>query len=87
MVHVRVNGSPMKAPTGAVAVSEGGHVLVSSVPIAASATAGVAQADVNITGLTPGVHTLTVVYSGDARYKTTQQNVRIGNTHGRAVRH
>ena len=47
----------------------------------------VASADVALTNVKPGVHTLTVTYYGDTHYRFGGTNVRMPEPKPRAVRH
>jgi ELWxxDGT repeat protein len=86
-VHVTVTGSPAAAPTGTITLGEAGVIATKQATLTASPVAGVAQADVALTNVTPGVHTLLIGYSGDSRYRAGTQNVRMPEPKGRAVRH
>jgi ELWxxDGT repeat protein len=83
-IRVRVEGSPMGAPTGTIHVS-------GSIPGAQAnlvpTTAGTSEALVTLTNVPPGTHTLALGYSGDARYFGVTQDMRIMDERRRAVRH
>ena len=78
-IHLRVTGSPVASPTGTVTVSEPG--IIPSTQATLTAVAGAGQADITLTNVTPGVHTLVVNYSGDTRYNTGTQNIRLLEEH------
>ena len=83
-IHVRVSGSPMAAPTGSITISEPGIIPATQVALTAVAE-GVSQADVTLTNVTPGVHTLVAVYSGDTYFNALTQNARLLAAHRRAA--
>jgi ELWxxDGT repeat protein len=78
-IHLRLTGSPAAAPSGTVSVSEPGVIPATQATL--TAVAGVGQADVTLTNVTPGQHTFVVNYSGDARYNGGTQNVRLLEEH------
>jgi ELWxxDGT repeat protein len=85
-VHVRVTGSPAAAPTGTVTVSEPGVITAKTVTLSAGAP-GEAQADINLTNVSAAPHTFVIMYSGDSRYSSSIQNVRVTDARLRAVKH
>jgi hypothetical protein len=85
-VSVRVTGSPGASPTGTVTVSEAGIIAPKTVAIA-STEPGVARAEITLTNVPPGPHTLSIVYSGDVRYLSSTQGARITEPRIHSVRH
>jgi ELWxxDGT repeat protein len=84
-VHVRITGLPIATPQGTINVSEHG---THQTPASLTSTApGVAEADVLMSGISPGPHTFTVVYSGDANYISNFHDAPLIDSRGRAVRH
>lgn len=84
-LRVRVTGSPAAAPTGTIGVSEPA-INKSQQATLAPTTAGVAEATIILTDVTAGAHTLVLTYSGDDRYNSATQQMRILERR-RAVRH
>ena len=85
-IYVRLTGSPMAAPGGTITIREPGVIA----PVQATLgpyRPGISQAEITLSSVTPGVHTLIVEYSGDTRYYATTQNVRILDGRTRGVRH
>jgi len=85
-VHVQVTGSPVATPTGTITVSEPGVIPARNV-LLSTIEPGVAQADVVLSNVSSGPHTLVIAYSGDARYNAGTQAARITEARERAVRH
>jgi ELWxxDGT repeat protein len=85
-LHIRVTGSPAASPSGTVTVSEAGVIAPKQVTLTAG-PGGIAQADVALTNLAPGTHTLVLAYSGDSRYYANTQNARLLDAHRRAAGH
>ena len=79
---IAVNGSPAAAPTGSVAIS-GGGIPLTTVPLVASG-GGTSTAHATLNVSAPA--TLTVNYSGDARYAAGAQQLRVAPRH-RATHH
>ena len=85
-VHVRVTGSPSAAPTGTITVSEPGVIAAKTITLTAGA-AGESQADINLSNISAGPHTLLFAYSGDARYGPSAQSTRMIDARVRSVKH
>jgi ELWxxDGT repeat protein len=85
-VHVRVTGSPSGAPTGAVTIAEPGVFPARTVTLAAGAP-GEGQADINLTNVSAAPHTFVITYSGDSRYSSSTQQVRMNDARLRSVKH
>jgi ELWxxDGT repeat protein len=84
-IHIRFTGLPTATPTGTLTVSEQGlHPM--QTPLTTTGP-GVAEADVQVTGVALGPHTFTVVYPGDTHYVSSFFNVPLIDGRGRAVRH
>jgi ELWxxDGT repeat protein len=83
-IHIRFTGLPTATPTGTLTISEQGlHPM--QTPLTTTGP-GVAEADVQVTGVALGPHTFTVVYPGDTHYVSTFFNVPLIDGRGRAVR-
>jgi ELWxxDGT repeat protein len=85
-IHLRLTGSPMADPGGTLTISEAGVIPSKQVTLTA-AGGGVGQASVTLTNLSPGIHTLSVVYSGDGHYNAQSQPVRLLDARRHAVAH
>ncbi len=85
-LHVNITGSPSAAPGGTVTVTEPG-VLAPVQATLIPGSGGIAHADVSLTGLTPGTHTLVITYSGDGNYNANTTNARLLESHRRAAGH
>jgi hypothetical protein len=85
-LHVRITGSPMSAPKGTISVVETSTTPSVSAPLTPG-SAAVSAADVTLTGLTPGVHTFRVNYSGDPFYAAGVQEFREVAVRKPAARH
>lgn len=75
-VRVTVTGSPIATPTGTVTVSLPGVATPAGVPLTSTAP-GVATAEVTVSSVPSGLTTLFLNYSGDARYRSAQLDIRI----------
>jgi hypothetical protein len=85
-LHLRVTGSPMADPSGTLTISETSVVTPKQVTLTGLG-GGLATADVTLTNLSPGIHTLQVSYSGDTHYSGQNQNVRLLEEHRHAAAH
>lgn len=86
-VTVAVTGSPAGAPTGTVTIAENGVIAARQATLAPSSTPGISQATITLANLPAGQHTLTVSYSGDAKYRSGTQSYRLTDARPRAARH
>jgi ELWxxDGT repeat protein len=86
-VNVTVTGSPFGTPTGTVTIGEAGIIATQQATLSATTTPGVAQATFTLTNLPAGAHTLSLTYSGDAKYRSGTQSFRLMDARTRAVRH
>jgi hypothetical protein len=86
-IHVAVAGSIMAAPSGTIALSESGVIPQTQPVTLHDSGAGVARADIMLTGLSAGTHTFAIAYSGDSHYKPLTQNVRVTDPRKPSVRH
>lgn len=86
-LRVTVIGSPMASPTGAVTISGAGGVILSpAMPLTATAPDR-ARADITLTNLSTGPQTLFINYSGDTRYLTGGQTLRVTERRRRSTGH
>jgi ELWxxDGT repeat protein len=85
-VHVRVTGSPSGAPSGTITVSEPGVIAAKTITLSAGAP-GESQADIDLPNISAGSHTFLVAYSGDPRYGSSAQSVRMIEARVRSVKH
>ncbi|HUR80499.1 MAG TPA: ELWxxDGT repeat protein [Thermoanaerobaculia bacterium] len=83
-LSVTVEGSPVVAPTGSVAVMNG-SVEIARIALQAGAN-GKAIARTRLTGL-PASPTLTVQYLGDTLYRASSQQLRVVAERRRTARH
>jgi hypothetical protein len=78
-------GSPESTPTGTIHISEAGVIAPIDIPLT-TVTPGTAQAEITLSNVSAGPHTLLITYSGDGHYSTSTQNVRIIEGRNHAVR-
>jgi ELWxxDGT repeat protein len=85
-VHVRVTGSTLATPSGSIDVSELGTTIHATANLV-SVAPGVSDAAFTLANISGAQHTFRVVYSGDGKYSSNVQSVRLLEARGRAVRH
>lgn len=86
IVHARLTGSPVAAPTGTITISEPGLLSPKVVQLTDSGS-GIAQAEVTLPNVSAGPHTFVITYSGDAHYSAASQNARLVEARLRPVKH